>query len=81
MELINEVEFKRRLSEDKFIESPDELMEYRFPVIKYFKENYLQNIAFQIGVSMGIDNIKMEYDESKFTYYNRAFKAIKNIIK
>ena len=72
-------QFLERLEENKFFESPEELINYRYPCLVYFKENYLPSIQTLMGPAHLLFGNEV-YDDSKFTAVNRAWEVlVKNI--
>lgn len=45
MKSITKEEFLKRLKEDKYFEKPEEMIEYRIPVVQYYLINYPMQIV------------------------------------
>lgn len=75
---MNKKEFLKKLKEDEWFDNPNDLINYRLPVVQYFLTNYT-NIGLTINdVMFSSKNIIINYNpETDFTLVNQAFLAIK----
>jgi len=69
-------EFIKRLKENKISDNPEELFEYRFPVLQYFMSNYT-NVMLDINGRKLTSNLcTIIKDEKEFTLVNQAFESL-----
>lgn len=78
MEIITKEEFLKRLKEDKYFEKPEEIIEYRVPVVQYYLTNHPIKIVTNIEA---FDTSKIElqrsHSETELQLVSWAFQCIK----
>jgi len=78
-------EFLERLKEDKFFENPQELVDYRLPVVQFYIKNYVNaQVMTERGIlqlcSLVIPPINAD-NTADFTSLNMAYISIINNYK
>lgn len=73
-------EFIQILKEDKFFEDYKEHALHRYPVVKYYIENYLKLTINGVNLSKFIKLISPTTDE-EYRLMNQAFYSIKSKLK
>ena len=75
-------EFLERLKEDKWFEDPQELIDYRFPVLQYWLSNYSNRpMLLNNGDIITSNNVTITHSDENFTSVNKIFERIKEMFK
>lgn len=69
-------EFIKKLKENKWFDDPQELINYRLPVVQYGLNNVKANIIVN-NQFIDFNNIKIIYKEEDFTLVNQAFELLR----
>jgi hypothetical protein len=66
-------EYHKRLKEDKWFESPEELIDHRLPCLQYYLDN-----EFNMNINgHSLKGIQIIYKEDDFTLVNEAFLSLR----
>ena len=72
-------EFLAKLKEDKFFENPQELIDYRLPIIQYYLNNFTDVTILTPEGVINNKHINIKYNpETDFTLVNQSWDKIKS---
>jgi hypothetical protein len=75
-------EFIERLEEDKFFENPQEMIDYRLPVVQFYLSNYVNAVIQTPNTLINTKDVTIEYNkDTDFTLVNYAFNKIQEKFK
>ncbi|MHB8871825.1 MAG: hypothetical protein ACYC5G_05215 [Candidatus Doudnabacteria bacterium] len=75
---MNKQQFIDRLTEDKWFEQPQDLVDYRLPVVQFFLSNYT-NTALMVngGRLIQSNKVNIQYNQNTdFVLVNMAYESI-----
>ena len=74
-------EFLDRLKEDKFFENPQELIDYRLPIVQYYLTNYTNVSLMSPDGVFSSKDVTIVYKPEDFILVNYAYERIKEKFK
>jgi hypothetical protein len=75
---MTKTDFTTALQTDAWFDSPDELIDYRLPVVQYYMQTYTNRLIVVNGAMLSTRHVNIVYREQDFCLVNQAYEYIKN---
>jgi hypothetical protein len=74
---MTKTDFTTALQTDAWFDSPDELIDYRLPVVQYYLSTYTNRLVILNGAMISTRHLNLVYRPQDFCLVNYAYGEIK----
>jgi hypothetical protein len=76
---MTKTDFTTALQTDTWFDCPDELIDYRLPVVQYYLSTYTNRLVILNGAMLSTRHVNIVYREQDFCLVNYAYGEIKKL--